>query len=785
MTFATRRAGVHLARLSLLALVVALVVAGIGGIHAVSERMLAEGAARILTGAEPGARTVRVVASEASGDGQRAQDASIRDAIATSFGGSEIAVTRLATVTALQSGAGQAAKDDAPSIRLLDDQRVPGIASLTGGRWPLAAGEIALTDAAAQRKQLAIGDAVVLSRDGTRLTLVGTWIADDPTDPAWYGDPAIASGESDGAIGPAIVAHGALAQLVSTPTITWEIAPVGQTMTDIAVLQRALNRLGGLPEAVDPQRQHNTRVLGELDTTLHRQAAAVSATRGLLVAPLLIIGLLGALVLGIVLTSVTTTRGEEIEVLRARGASGRRLAAGAAGEAAVFSLAGVLAATLVLAVTVGIDSAAMTAGAGAVVFAAAFSAVMIARRADVVRADARRSDAGARTLPSLLLPAGVAVALAALSAWQLFSTGTVVQADGAPEPLAAAAPALMLIAGCALAPVAAGPLAALLERLLRGTRGIGILSLRQIARRMGGIAVAILCLALAASAAALAIAAPSAAQTAEQRTLAAALGGDVRVASDDPLDTTAVAVETWTGVASAYDVLSTPLAVGSDAVRLVSGAPDALGFAEPIPLGSAETVGAAITRAFAERIDAAEGTVFTARVRSVARPVSFEVLRVVDALPGVGDALGVAADPAALQDAGVDTPANELWVRTRTPDATAAQLRAAATHPVRILTAAQVSAAPVTSIAPTLLVVGALMAAALGVIGFLAAFSATARARRDEPLVLRALGLRAAHQRASRIGESAGLAGYAVLAGAAVGIGVAAAVLPIVLGAGS
>ena len=157
---------------------------------------------------------------------------------------------------------------------------------------------------------------------------------------------------------------------------------------------------------------------------------------------------------------------------------------------------------------------------------------------------------------------------------------------------------------------------------------------------------------------------------------------------------------------------------------------------------------------------------------------------VLDDLPGVGDGWGVAVSPDELSAAGVDLPPDELWLRSETPEQLAGQLRAHTTHPVRILTAAQVSAAPVTSVTPALLAAGSLVAAVLGVIGFLAASSATARARRDESFVLRALGLRPSHQRVLRLGETSGVAVYAVLTGAALGAIVAAAVLPIILRVG-
>ena len=575
--------------------------------------------------------------------------------------------------------------------------------------------------------------------------------------------------------------------------VAWEIAPgrIGD-LDEIPVLQRALVALDDLPDAVDPQRQQNTRIVGGLGDTVQRQAVAVAATRGLLIAPQLIIALLGALVLGAVLSALSASRGEELALMRARGASLRRLIWTAAGESACFVAAGAILACAVLALTAGLTAVALLTGVGAVAFVCLASGLFILRRvggAGVGRADALRSDAGSLPLPALILPACIAVGLAALASWQLFATGSVLRDGGAADPLAAAAPALLLVAACMIAPVAAGPIAALGERLLRRSRRSSpILPLRQVARRMGGVAVAILCLALAAASVAVAAAAPGARDAAEQRTRLALLGGDVRMISADGLEVSAATAVTWGGVTSAAEVLRTPIEVGSDTVELLVGPPRALGL-EEVRAADADTgesaIPAAITRSLADRLNARAGTTLTTRIRSVAGVVPLAVTRIVDAIPGVGDGWGIATSTEAFAAAGADLPVDELWLRSETPAATATQLRANLTRPARILTAAQVSAAPVTSVAPALLTAGSLAAAALGAIGFLSASSAAARARRGESLVLHALGLRPARRRAMRIGENAWVGVYAVLAGVILGAVVAMTVLPVVLGAGS
>ncbi|MGN7976139.1 hypothetical protein ACTJJ4_01040 [Microbacterium sp. 22195] len=784
MAFALRRARQHAERLSLVALVVALLVAGIGGIDAAAERMLAGGASSVFTDAEPGARTTRVVADQASD--AAAQDEAVRGEISAAFAGEKVVVSRRTTGDVELATAG----DTSLSLAMLDDQRLPDLATLVDGAWPQTHDEIALPVAAADRLHLGIGDTVSLAGDaaGTELTLIGTWTPDDPIDPAWLGDPAVVSGENDGSIGPVLVTDGAMERYADTVTTTWEVAPTRVEPADIPGLQSALVTLRSLPEAVDPRNEHSTAIQGDLGDTLQRLDAAFATTRGLLVAPLLILALLGALVLGIVLSSLSGARGEELALLRARGASVRRLALAAAAETSIFAGAGAVLALAVLAITTGLTVVMAWSAAGAIGFATLASALFAARRAggaDGVRPEAERSDAGARTLAALLLPTAMVVGAAALSSWQLFALGAVVRDDGTPEPLAAAAPALLLIAASALIPVAAAPLAAGAERVLRRTRGIApILPLRQIARRMGGVAVAILCLALAAASIALAATAPFVAGKAEQRTLTTLLGGDVRLISEGAVDVSANTASNWSEVTTAAEVLDTLLTVGADTGVLVAGPASAVGFGGHRKGDGAPEIDADVTRRLADRLDAAVGSAFTVQIRFVPRPVTVRIARIVDSIPGAGSGLAIATDPAELRAADVDLPANELWLRSEHPVRTAERLRAHATQPVHILTAAQVSVVPLTSVATRVLTAGALLAALLGVIGFIAATSAMNRTRRGEERMLLALGLAPHRRRALRAGEGAGLAAYAVLAGAAVGAGIAAAVLPIMLAAG-
>jgi hypothetical protein len=778
MTFSARRAREHFGRLSLIVLIVVLVVVSIGALDAVAQRMLASGASEIFARAEPDAQTARVVAYQSAEPA--AQDTGVRKAVAEAFTGADVEVSHQVDVDARV----QPAHGEQFSLRLLQDDRIGRLGRLVDGAWPTSSGQFALTVPAARRADLTVGDIVTLVDGGAPLTLAGTWKPADPADPAWLGDPSVASGESDGVIGPAVVDATAFAAVQDTPTVTWQITPTRTEPADIPVLQCALATLQNLPDAVDPQHHDNVRIDGELGATLQRQATALAGTRGLLVAPPLILALLGALVLGVVLRTLAVARREELSLLRARGASSIRLASTAAAETAVVAAAGALLALAVLAPIFGITGTAVLAASAAVVLPAVAAAAFTLRSA--MRPDEARSDASMRSLAAVLLPALVAAGVAALPAWQLFSTGGILRDDGTADPLAAAAPALLLIAACALAPVVAVPLAALAERLLRRTRGISaILPLRQLARRMGGAAVAILCLALATASVALAVTAPSAARAAEQSTRVAGLAGDVRMIADDTLDVQASEVATWRGVTDVAQVLRTRLVVGSDEAVLLAVPSRELVGGMKLPVGSDGGIPVEITRSLAGRLEAVRGTVFTGEVRFTAQPVRLRVARIVDSLPSVGTGWGVAVDAEQLSITGADIAPDELWVDSSEPGDTVRRLRAATTYPVRILTTAQVSAAPVTSVAPTVLSTGALAAAVLGVLGFIAAASAMGGERRDEPVVLRALGLSRRRQRAMRTAETAGVAIYAVLVGGGLGAVVAWLVLPVVLGGGA
>ncbi|MEZ5190046.1 MAG: hypothetical protein R2717_03560 [Schumannella sp.] len=131
--------------------------------------------------------------------------------------------------------------------------------------------------------------------------------------------------------------------------------------------------------------------------------------------------------------------------------------------------------------------------------------------------------------PLVLVAIGAGIALAQ---FLVLGSPVFVRPDGVvrTDPLAEAAPVLVLLAGALAAPVIAGPVIAVVERLARGGRGIlPVLPLRQLARSARTVAAAVLVVALAAGALTLAALFQAGANQARESAERAATGADVRV----------------------------------------------------------------------------------------------------------------------------------------------------------------------------------------------------------------------------------------------------------------
>ncbi|MDQ4212584.1 hypothetical protein [Microbacterium capsulatum] len=789
MTFAVRRAGQQATRLLLVLFAALIVVLGVGGMEGLSARLVDEGVRRIADVAEPGTRAAEVIAIDAQDRG--AQDRRVRSAIAEAFPGVPVAVSRLA-VSEISVG-------NPDAVQAIGGDAVTGRGTLKEGAWPSGPGEASVLSAAAQRRGWRLGDRIRLdaaaSGGDVTVTVVGIWTAKDPADPAWAGDPAVGSGDSNGAAGPVLVTDQDMARLGTTPTTTWTIRPTALSATTLDAYRNGLAALAQLPAKVDPDNRSSTRVGGAFGDLLDRLTAAVTVARGTLIVPSAIIVALGAVALAVILAALAGVRREELGLRRARGASAFGIAGHAAAETAVVTIAGAVLAILALRPVAPPGAGTLGAAALTVVVAAGIAAVCALRASDP--AHRVRSDAGRPLLCVLLLPLVVLALIAGFAVWQLFAQGGVLAPDGSADPVASASGAASLLA-CALAvPLLAVLAAAIAERAARGGRGIvPVLPLRQIARRAGLTAVAILCLALAAGSATLALGAGPLAAAADRAAARAALGLDVRVAVDGQHDAPLTAGDAGAlpSVSRASDVLQRDAVVGADTIGFVAADPAAL----PVPAAVVRVLSAprdrtfpvAITASLADRLGAAVGTRFTATLQPDGAALVSTVVAILPDIPGIGAVPGILADLAATRvalgdHAAGDGPANELWVSTDDPAAVAAVVRSRASAPVRILTPDTVSVAPVTATSTVLLGIGSAAAALLGVLGFVAATASDRARRTEERRVLRSLGLAPARQRAARAGEVLGVAVFAVLGGAAAGAVVTAVVLPVMWGSGA
>ena len=784
MTFAVRRARQQTARLLLVLLAAGLVVLGVGGIDALSGRLVDDGVREVAEHAEPGTRAATVTALS-TGDPE-AQDRAVRTAIEKTFAGAPVSVSRMAL--------SQISLGNPDAVQAIGGEGVTDRGELVAGAWPARSGEAAVLTAAAEARGWRIGDRIRLGAHASggvvEVTVVGTWRAKDPGAPAWAGDPAVASGDSDGAAGPVLITDDDMARLWTTPTVTWTIVPTALTADSLSAYRAGLARLPQLPAEVDPDSRSSTAFGGALGDLLDRQTRAVGVARGMMAVPTAIIVVLGAIAIAVILTSVARARREELRLVRARGASVSDIAAGAAGEAVAATGAGAVLALLVMLPLAMPGLSTIAAAALTVLIAAAAAAVTAARAS--APTSGTRSDAGRGIVTTLLVPTSIVAALAGFALWQLFVQGGVISEGGAADPVASAAGAAALLALGLLVPVLAVVVAAVAERAARRGRGImPVLPVRQIARRAGSVAVAILCMALAAGSATMALGAAPLAAAVDRGEVRAAVGLDVRVsvAGQGTVPLTAAEAVAVPTVTRAAEVLSRDAEVGSDTVAFLAVDPSAQAVPaadrSAITGGSGDSVPVAITTALAQRLGAGKGTTFSITLRPEGTRLPARVVAILPTIAGIGTGPGILADRKTAAARTGTLPSNELWLATSDASAVAAEVRSRASAPVRILTATAASTAPIAGSTTILLAIGSASAALLGLLGFAAAVAADRARRSEERTALRALGLSAGRQRSARLGEVTGIAIFALLGGAAAGLVVVAVVLPVMWGSGS
>lgn len=575
--FGGRRARSRIGQLVAFGAVVLIVSGSLAVLGGAVVPVLDDGARRLVEQSGPTASALRLE-TRLSADAQQ-QDDSVRAIVAESL--------REVPVQLERSVVGVAEVGDT-AVLLLADPGAVAAAVLVDGSWPAGSGETAIQDAAASALDLAPGDTVTLG-DRT-LTVAGTWTATDPADPRWFGDPAIASGAEGLVAGPLLVSEEVVAAETVAPSVRWALIPQRDALRVAALpatadglerLRTALQRLGGGNSAIS--------VRGTLDDGVARATRVTAVAGGVLAIPFVLIAVAGAIVLALIGRAIAAGRGAELLLLRARGASLRALTAAAARESALVSVigaalgAGAALAVLWLLLPAGGRLAALPLAA-AIAAAVAVLGVALATLAVVAELRAPvtgRAESGRAAVLASLLPLVIAVVAAGLALVQFLSLGSPVQVrpDGLvrTDALAIAAPVLVLLAGALVAPVIAGPVVAVAERIARAGRGIlPVLPLRQLARRARSLAAGVLVVAVATGAVALAAVFHLGADDARVRAERAATGADLRVVVDARagVDVTspglsAASLAGVPGVDGAFAVLSEPASLGSDPIPLV------------------------------------------------------------------------------------------------------------------------------------------------------------------------------------------------------------------------
>ncbi|MET0789041.1 MAG: FtsX-like permease family protein [Cellulomonas sp.] len=350
----------------------------------------------------------------------------------------------------------------------LDDLEARG--TVASGRWPAAAGEIALPVAAARALRLdvgsrtGLGDAPADAGDG--LVIVGTFLPRPGTE--WGEDPLGGAGVSPNyrgyisAYGPFVVAPGGIAGSgLPLRRVTLRVQPdlAGASAVDLTRAGARVDALRGDLRSALGDRAQNVVVDLPFARTFQAAREQGGVTGSGVLAVALLGGALAATTVVLAARLVAGRRAPEAALLSARGTGRARLVAQAAVEAGVLAVLGIVPATVlalalyrVLAGAVGLDPSGVPEG-GLVPLVASIAAVSLLLGALLVLPWLRtgtprgtredRVGVVARSGADLLLLALAAVGFLQLRAHRIGGGATA-------DPVLVVAPVLCLLAGAAL-----------------------------------------------------------------------------------------------------------------------------------------------------------------------------------------------------------------------------------------------------------------------------------------------------------------------------------------------
>jgi hypothetical protein len=350
----------------------------------------------------------------------------------------------------------------------LDDPEARG--TIASGRWPSAAGEVALPTSAARALTLDVGSSTSLAATpggaGAELTVVGTFVPRSGT--AWTEDPLGGSGASPNyrgyisGYGPFVVGPGGVAASeIPLRRVTLRVQP-DLALAEPVDLTRAgagVDALGGQLRSALGDRTQNVVVDRPYASTFHAAREQGGVTSSGVLAVALLVGALAATTVVLAARLVAARRAPEAALLGARGVGRGRLVAQTSVEAGVLAVLGIVPATVlalglyrVLAGAVGLDPSGLPEG-GLLPLVASVTAVTLVLGVLLVlpwlrtgtQRGTREDRVGvvARSGADLVLLVLAAVAFLQLRAHRVASGATT-------DPVLVVAPVLCLLAGAAL-----------------------------------------------------------------------------------------------------------------------------------------------------------------------------------------------------------------------------------------------------------------------------------------------------------------------------------------------
>lgn len=451
-------------------------------------------------------------------------------------------------------------------------------AKLTRGSWAAGASQATIQADAAEALGVRVGDRYTLP-GGDRVTIVGTWRVDNPSDPIWLGEGLPIAGVDDTGVDGFVVIDPSLWPKVGSGAVArWTVVPLANLVTsdDLGALQSAPD---SVPSALLADKRNGSSIDqdGRLQPAMAPILSNVLAATAVSIAPLVTVALLGVITLTELARMLTGLRAGESELLRARGATRLRLVAGAAIEGAVLAIPaaalGALVAVIVLPLLAR-ASPVTTVGWSGAVAVAAVAVLVLAGSAwlafpDESTRQAARGERVRSTLGIAFVALTIFAAVIAVSQFIQYGSPLTTTASGAlaVDPLAVTAPALAL-AALSLAGLALFPLVSrAAERVAGRQAGLGSLPVQQLARRDRASVTPVLLVALAIGGLVFASTYSGTWQTSSAETRAVQVGTGVRVTAQSSIPR--AETEAVPGQRGAATVATADVQVGDDLVSMI------------------------------------------------------------------------------------------------------------------------------------------------------------------------------------------------------------------------